>query len=117
MSSINLLKSSLDATMLRYNVLSSNIANADTVGYKRKDIKFEDALATEIEKHGLDGVKNVTPEVYTDTTRVSYRADGNNVDIDVETAELAKTKLKYDTLITRTNSSLSRYKNILQNLK
>ena len=34
----------------------------------------------------------INPQVYTDYSNLSYRMDGNNVDIDTETACLLKTR-------------------------
>jgi flagellar basal-body rod protein FlgC len=39
-SSMRVSASGLDAQMKRMNTISSNIANAETVGYKRKDAEF-----------------------------------------------------------------------------
>jgi len=39
-SSMRVSASGLDAQMKRMNTISSNIANAETAGYKRKDAEF-----------------------------------------------------------------------------
>lgn len=109
----------LDMTMLRYNLLTNNIANSETVGYKRQDVQFQDILTKEIEAKGIDGIdiNQLEPVVYTDNASYSQRLDGNNVDIDKEMGELSKEKLRYDTLIARTSAQINRYKYILQNIK
>lgn len=109
----------LDATLLRYSVISNNISNVDTPGYKRKDVAFENLLENEIAKRGISNLKKdtINPIVYTDNKNYAYRMDGNNVDIDSEMAKSAKVKLKYDALITRTSAQLGRLKSILQTLK
>ncbi len=116
---IDIMNKVLDATMLRYSVISDNISNVDTPGYKRKDVAFENLLAQEIDKKGIENINmnQIDPKVYIDKQNYSYRMDGNNIDIDVEMAEAAKVKLKYDTLISRTTSQLSRFKTILQTIK
>ena len=38
---INVLDKAADASWTRNDVLANNIANADTPGYKRKDVQFE----------------------------------------------------------------------------
>lgn len=116
---IDVMNKALDANMLRYSMLTNNIANAETVGYKRQDVKFQDVLAKQVETKGINKVDiaELDPVIYTDDANYSSRLDGNNVDIDQETSELSKTKLRYDVLIERTNSQLSRYKYILQNIK
>lgn len=109
----------LDVTMLRYNLLANNIANSETVGYKRQDVKFQDLLAKEIETKGINNIdiNQLEPTVYIDNISYSQRLDGNNVDIDKEMGELSKEKLRYDTLIERTSAQINRYKYILQNIK
>ncbi|MDF2612696.1 MAG: flgB [Clostridia bacterium] len=116
---IDIINKALDATMLRYSTISNNISNQDTPGYKRKDVAFEGFLEKEIERKGIGNISinTLNPKVYVDNQNYAYRMDGNNVDIDVEMAESAKVKLKYDTLIERTSAQLARYKSILQTIK
>lgn len=116
---INVMNKVLDATMLRYNVISDNISNEDTPGYKRKDVAFESFLEREISRKGIKHVNidKINPQVYIDKQNYSSRMDGNNIDIDTEMAEAAKMKLKYDTLIERTSSQLNRFKTILQTIR
>lgn len=105
---INVLDKAADASWIRNEVISNNIANVDTPYYKRKDVEFESYLLAALEgadsaslsetvaKIDLDGLKSTT---YTDSTMLSYRLDGNNVDIDTENVELASNQLKYQALI------------------
>ncbi len=121
---VNVLSSAADAAWTRNEILNNNIANVDTPGYKRQDIRFESLLRNEIARQGrtdstLDQkVNNVdyrrlTPYVYTDNSGLSTRLDGNNVDIDIEEAELASNQLMYDGIIEGLNSEFSRMKAVL----
>lgn len=118
-SDIDLMNQAISATMLRKSVISQNISNVDTPGYKRKDVAFESILQKEIKR--IDGselnIQGIEPEIYIDYSNASYRLDGNNVDIDVEMAEEAKVSARYNALITRVNGQLGRFSTILQNLK
>jgi flagellar basal-body rod protein FlgB len=109
----------LEAMMMKQEAILNNIANADTPNYTRQDVAFESVLAQEIQKTGTDNlnVDNLSPKLYKDTSNLATRVDGNNVDIDIEMTELVKNQMKYNTLIERTKSQLSRYKSILQTLK
>lgn len=109
----------LDATMMKFGAVVGNVTNADTPGYKRQEVSFEAQLEAEIEKKGTKNIsaKNLRPVTYTDQSTLSYRLDGNNVDIDKEMSELAQVKLRYDTLIQRANAQIRRYTYILQNIK
>ena len=121
---VNVLSSAADAAWTRNEVLNNNIANVDTPGYRRQDMVFETLLQNEIGRQGktsstLDqkvanvDYKKLKPYVYTDHSQLSTRLDGNNVDIDVEEAELASNQLMYDGIIEGLNSEFERMKAVL----
>lgn len=43
---VNVLDKAADASWSRENILTNNIANVNTPGYKRKDLNFENTLKT-----------------------------------------------------------------------
>lgn len=119
---VNTLGTALDATALRNEIISNNIANVDTPDYKRKDIRFEtelkqaflrsdDSTVDATVKH-LD-LRELEPEVYTDYAELSYRYDGNNVDIDNENVILAKNQIKYNGLMASVNREFSNLKKVM----
>ena len=119
---INILDKAADASNFRQELISNNIANVDTPNYKRKDLNFENILQAELggERSLWKAVKNANqdletldPQVYTDNSSLSYRLDGNNVDINTEEAYLAENQIKYNTLISLMNQEFGRYKNVL----
>lgn len=102
---IALFGKALDFSHLRQEALSDNIANADTPGYKRKDVSFDAMLAERVymglsrtHPQHIPGGKELTdPHVATfEDTRT--RLDGNNVDVEVEMAKMAGNALYYDTM-------------------
>lgn len=105
---VNVLEKAADASWTRYNVIANNIANNDTPGYKRKDVNFEDYLLEELTSGSSGSLReriadvdlgNINASTYTDYSELSYRLDGNNVDIDTENVEMASTQIKYNALI------------------
>lgn len=105
---INVLQKTADAAWIRNDVISNNIANATTPGYKRQDIAFEDELANALgssryksmdDKVADLKINRLRPRTYTDSANFSYRVDGNNVDIETENVTLAANQLKYNGLI------------------
>lgn len=119
---INILDKAADASNLRNELITNNIANVNTPNYKRKDINFESLLQAELggEKSLYQAVKSANedlttldPQVYTDNASLSYRLDGNNVDIATEEAYLAENQIKYQALIDLMNQEFSRYKTVL----
>ena len=107
------LSNALDAAWLSQKVTANNVANVNTPNFKRSEVSFQDKLQAVIQaneggkmtlthpKHIGDGprmrLEEVTPEIYR-VRNTSLRADGNNVDMDVEMARLAEIQLLYNTL-------------------
>ncbi|MFG6394781.1 MAG: flagellar basal body rod protein FlgB [Lachnospiraceae bacterium] len=118
---INVLGKAADASWTRNGVISNNIANVDTPGYKRKDVDFEVYLKGAV-SGGIsldDDVAGADLEVlsgttYTDYRTASYRLDGNNVDIDTENAELAKNQMKYYTMLDSVSQEFTRLKSVMK---
>ena len=117
------LEKALDAAWMSNEAISNNIANVNTPGYKKSYVKFEELLTDAVDKFQISGIKKdgkflpigkdtksiVLPElVQEDFT--SMRRDGNNVDIDVEMAELAKNSIKYNALIAQMSKEFSKIK-------
>lgn len=113
---MDLYKKALDASWKRNQVINENIANVDTVNYKRKDIRFNQALSQAIDDRGrVDQSKldQIQIEVYSDRKNLSYRLDGNNVDMDTEMVRLAENQLKYNTMVSNINYNFRRLKSVM----
>ena len=104
---INLLSKSMDIRSQRHAIISSNIANAETPGYKVQDISFEDELnkamgnnTAELEKtnarHLSGDTESTTVTPHPVESDGNLRNDGNNVSIDEEMSKLAQNTLEYD---------------------
>ena len=98
------------------------MANVSTPNYKRKDLDFESVLQGELagEKNLSKAVKKANQnletldaQVYTDNASLSYRLDGNNVDINTEEARLAENQIKYQALVDLMNQEFARYNTVL----
>ena len=88
----------------RQKLIASNIANADTPGYKARDIDFVSALKnaqasqSKLQAPGMKPMGDKGPM----STELMYRsavqrsADGNTVDIDVERAQFAENAVRYE---------------------
>jgi flagellar basal-body rod protein FlgB len=91
------LDSAISGASVRQEVLSNNIANAETPGFQRSDVDFHSTLAQAMKTGDPNAIQNATFTPQQDNQVL--RADGNGVDIDVESADLAKNGLEYDALI------------------
>jgi flagellar basal-body rod protein FlgB len=85
----------MEVSDMRHRVVSQNLANVNTPGYRRLTVNFEDELAKEIlSGSGADLTRE--PEIVPDNSRPA-RADGNNVDVDLELGELQRNAMLYQT--------------------
>lgn len=119
---INVLNKAADASWLREETISNNIANADTPGYKRKDVDFQSVLREELgnmKYNTLDSkidhanLDHLNAATYVDSANYSYRIDKNNVDIDTENVELASEKIRYDAITDSMTQEFSRLKSVM----
>lgn len=121
----NILDKAADASWMRENVITNNIANIDTPGYKRQDVDFESVLQKALGKtkySSLDkkvrelnqDLGKLTTTSYTDAANYSYRLDRNNVDENTENAELASESLRYQLLTTSITNNFSRMQTVLK---
>lgn len=121
---INVLNKAADAANTRNEIITNNLANVDTPNYKRKDVSFENYLEQEL--LGGNPLEERIAEVnthladfggfiYTDSSSLSYRLDGNNVDVDTEEAMLAENQIRYNTLVSLIGQEYARYKTVLSN--
>ena len=121
----NILDKAADASWMRENVITNNIANIDTPEYKRQDVDFESVLQKALGKtkySSLDkkvrelnqDLGKLTTTSYTDAANYSYRLDRNNVDENTENAELASESLRYQLLTTAITNNFSRMQTVLK---
>jgi flagellar basal-body rod protein FlgB len=109
----DILSKALEASWTRNEVISNNIANVDTPNFKRSDVAFESLLEQALASNSSESVSNIEPQIVVDNSSLSYRLDGNNVDIDTEMAYLAENQLKYNALISQVNYSFERLKMVM----
>lgn len=106
----------LDASTLRHQVISHNLANANTPNYKRQEVLFESQLSNALEQRnrgtGASPVAQVKPQVVA-VGGTSARADGNNVNLESEAAALAENTLRYEALSQNVGGYFSALKSVI----
>ena len=89
------LERAITGAEMRQSVLAANVANANTPGYKPKDVDFHSAL-----KAAFAGGSDPEHAPITETeSSTQMRADGSGIDIDVESSKLAANGLEYQALV------------------
>lgn len=124
-NNINILNKALDGAWLKDKAINHNISNVNTPNYKRLNVNFQDRLKEAINKKENKLVKThsehlpmsnklheLDPKIEIDKN-YSYRFDNNNVNIDTESAELAKNTIMYNALIDQTVKEFDRIKNVI----
>ena len=88
------LEAAMSGSMMRQTLLTNNLANVDTPGYQRQDVDFQGTLNAAIQSgQPLD---QVTFQPFTQQQTV--QADGNGVDPEQESANIAENGLLYQEL-------------------
>jgi len=77
----------MDLLSARQKLVASNIANADTPGYKTKDIDFQGEFRSAV--HG------VSPEPI-EVSGLETKNDGNNVSVDRESRLLSENDIRFN---------------------
>jgi flagellar basal-body rod protein FlgB len=121
-------QTALNLRAYRQQLLSSNIANADTPNYKARDIDFSKALGGALNARFSPMALATTSSRHIDSAPVSpfdslaqFRTesqssvDGNTVDMDVERAAFAENALHYEASITFINGLLRSMQTAMQN--
>ncbi len=99
----------LDGTALRHRVVASNIANVNTPGYRRREVRFEDELASALKSQGPNAALKVQPKVVC-SNEPSNRMDGNNVDLEREYATLTSNSAKFNVVAQLVSMRLAAYR-------
>ena len=107
---LGVMTKALNLRTQRHQILASNIANADTPGYKARDLDFSKAMQGALAGRG-EGVGLVKTSArhleggggfafgHLQYRKESQSAvDGNTVDMDVERAQISENALQYQVL-------------------
>ena len=116
-SNFNYLPRALEAANIRQEVIAHNIANVNTPNYKKSNLVFEEMLAREL--YGDDDTNKLqmvrTRDKHLPAADIPFiaipsivqehqtlmRVDENNVDIDIEMANLAKNQIYFNAISTQ----------------
>jgi flagellar basal-body rod protein FlgB len=115
------LNAAINLRQLRHDVTATNIANAETPGYKAKVVEFEDALQRAVEMESLRGSASADPndfaiggagsvsraraDVY-DNPDGNVANDKNSVDLESEMATMTENTVMYKAALQLINKKL-----------
>lgn len=119
-NSVLMAAKSLDYLWKKQEVTADNIANVNTPGYKKKHISFEETFRRRLAAASIGDEDETMEEAIRGSSfniwerNDSARVDENNVNIDVENTELARTTLHYQYMLQSVNSDITRYRAVIK---
>ncbi|MDW7674462.1 MAG: flagellar basal body rod protein FlgB [Bacillota bacterium] len=122
-NSLKYLEEGLNAASLRHGVISNNIANAETPGFKKSVVLFEEALKEALKRNNnllkrtndkhFPGTQQIPGPKIVSLDNTTMRNDLNNVDIDYEMTMLAKNTLMFQALSEQISRKFSSLKTVI----
>ncbi|MGA2778644.1 MAG: flagellar basal body rod protein FlgB [Steroidobacteraceae bacterium] len=108
----------------RLSVLANNMANADTPGYKARDIDFSEALAGADQQTGLavtvtepghiaTAAGEFAPDALKYRNPYQSSLDGNTVEMPVEQAAFSENNVRFQASLTFINNQISEMQYVL----
>lgn len=112
-------EASLDALWLKTQVISNNLSNVDTPGFKQSHVSFDEVFRRTSQRSGTSEKSRGTvyrTRVTTEDNR-SVRVDGNNVQEEDQQLELWKTQAQYSYLIDRVTGHYNLINSAMNNMR
>jgi len=94
----DLLEAGIRAESLRQKAIASNIANLETPGYRRIDVRFEELLAKALDSSGAVDLREIEPQLH-QPKGTPVKSNGNDVNLDAEVGEMVKNTLRHKAYI------------------
>ena len=118
------LHTTLNMRLLKHNLVSSNIANAETPGYHAKKMDFEEALSRALDMDGMRSMSTSSPEHFSvgggsltrsrpdiyENPEGAINNDGNTVDLEREMSTLAENTAMYRAALQLINKKMAAMK-------
>ena len=95
---IDAIEAGIKAEGLRQRAISNNIANLETPGYRRIDVKFEELLAKCLESGDTADLQKMVPQLY-QPQQTPIKENGNDVSYEAEVGEMIKNTIRHKAFI------------------
>ena len=97
-SILDIINAGIKAETLRQKAIANNIANLETPGYRRIDVKFEELLARCLRSSGEFELSEVEAEIY-QPKNTPVKSNGNDVNWESEIGQMIKNTLRHKAYI------------------
>ncbi|MHC4109925.1 MAG: flagellar basal body rod protein FlgB [Planctomycetota bacterium] len=95
---VDFLEAGIRAESLRQKAIANNIANLETPGYRRIDVKFDELLAKALDSTGAVDLSEVKPQIH-QPLQTSVNSNDNDVSLESEVGQMVKNTLRYKAYI------------------
>ena len=95
---VDLIDAGIKAETLRQKAIANNIANLETPGYRRVDVKFEELLARCLRSSGEFDLSEIEAQIYR-PKQTPLNSNGNDVNLEAEIGQMIKNTLRHKTYI------------------
>jgi flagellar basal-body rod protein FlgB len=108
MTIMKYLEAGIRAEGTKQSAIANNLANLNTPGYRRFEVKFEDALSKAMDTGKDKDLQNATPELFKPlNTAINDR--GNDVNLNLEIGNMVKNTLQHKTYTLLLKKKYSQY--------
>ena len=97
-SIVDFLEAGIRAESLRQKTIANNIANLETPGYRRIDVKFEELLDKALDSAGTVDLSEIEPQLH-QPKQTPVKSNGNDVNLETEVGEMVKNTLRHKAYI------------------
>jgi len=111
---IKMIEDRLSLNSMNQKVISGNLANINTPGYKAKELSFENALRESLEEHVLNMVRSnsrhLDPDDPLQAMQTQEVVETGPVDLDTEMVALTKNSIEYQHMVGLLNKKFTMLK-------
>lgn len=95
---VDVIEAGVKAESLRQKAIANNVANLETPGYRRVDVRFEELLAKCLDSSGEVDPSEIEPQIY-QPHETSVKSNGNDVNYEGEVGQMIKNAIRHKALI------------------
>ncbi|OHB81723.1 MAG: flagellar basal-body rod protein FlgB [Planctomycetes bacterium RBG_19FT_COMBO_48_8] len=95
---LDLIDAGIKAETLRQKAIANNVANLETPGYRRIDVKFEELLARCLRSSEEFDLSEIEAQIYR-PKQTPVKSNGNDVNFEAEVGQMIKNTLRHKAYI------------------
>lgn len=95
---VEFIEAGIRAESLRQRAIANNIANLETPGYRRFDVKFKELLAKALDSPGAVDADEIEAQIH-QPKQTPVKSNGNDVTLETEVGEMVKNTLRHKAYI------------------